>query len=91
MKYVAIVRRVLVPGVHKIAVIEDDQVRSIADLPAPDRVEIELDGFEDEPCMMYRYTAAGDCCGDTWHQCFEDAIHQANREYGLNRADFSPA
>ena len=41
--------------------------------------------------MMYRYTADGQFCGDTWHQSFEAAIAQAKYEYGLDRSDFSPA
>jgi hypothetical protein len=41
--------------------------------------------------MMYRYTADGRFCGDSWHQSFKDAIEQAKYEYGLDRADFKPA
>lgn len=60
-------------------------------MPDAHRVEIELDGFEAEPCMMYRYTADGQFCGDTWHESFEQALAQAKYEYGLDRCDFSPA
>lgn len=88
MKYVAIVTKVAVRGIHKLATIE---VRPLADLPDPHRVEIELDGSEAEACMMYRYTADGRFCGDSWHQSFEGAIEQAKYEYGLDRGDFKPA
>jgi hypothetical protein len=91
MKYVAIVSKVAVRGIHKLATIQDGDVRPLADLPDPHRVEIELDGSEAEACMMYRYTADGRFCGDTWHPSFEDAIEQAKYEYGLGRADFKPA
>ena len=91
MKYVAIVTKVAVRGIHKLATIEDGDVRVLADLPDPHRVEIELDGSEAEACMMYRYTADGRFCGDTWHQSFEDAISAAKYEYGLDRVDFKPA
>jgi hypothetical protein len=33
-------------------------------------------------CMMYRYRANGEFCGDTWHQSVEDAKLQAQFEYG---------
>jgi hypothetical protein len=91
MKYVAFVSKVLVRGIHRLSTIEDGQVRPIADLLEPQRVEIELDASEDEPCMMYRYTADGQFCGDTWHQSFEEAIAQEKYEYGLDRSDFSTA
>lgn len=90
MKYVAIVSKVAVRGIHKLATIEDGEVRDVADLPDPHRVEIELDGSEAEACRMYRYTADDRLCGDTWHQSFEDAIEQAKYEYGLDRLDFTP-
>jgi hypothetical protein len=91
MKYVAIVTKVVVRGIHKLATIGDGEVRPLADLPDPHRVEIELDGSEAEACMMYRYTADGRFCGDSWHQSFAGAIEQANYEYGLDRVDFKPA
>lgn len=56
MKYVAKVKRVLHEGIHRVNAIENDEVKAISHFPLPGRVEIELDGSEDEPCMMYRYT-----------------------------------
>lgn len=91
MKYVAIIAKVAVHGIHKQATIEGGEVRALIDLPEPHRVEIELDGSEAEACMMYRYTADGQLCGDTWHRSFEAAIDQAKYEYGLDRVDFKPA
>ncbi len=41
--------------------------------------------------MMYRYTAAGPVCGDTWHATFADALAQAAFEYGLAETDFREA
>lgn len=32
--------------------------------------------------FLYRFTAEGDPVGDTWHQTVEDAIEQAETEYG---------
>ncbi len=39
--------------------------------------------------MMYRYTDAGEICGDTWHPNLMDAFAQAEFEYGLSERDFS--
>ncbi len=88
MKYVARVIRVLHPGIHKIGTIRDDRPESVADMPLPNRVEIELDGGPDQGCMMYRYTDAGEFCGDTWHENLNEAIAQAEFEYGLGKQDF---
>jgi hypothetical protein len=33
--------------------------------------------------MLYRYQDDGTFCGDTWHETFEDAKHQALYEYGI--------
>ena len=48
------------------------------DLPFPQLLVIEsaTDGI-----FLYRYTAGGDACGDTWHQSIEDAREQASFEY----------
>ncbi|MDQ2703051.1 MAG: hypothetical protein M3Y70_09655 [Pseudomonadota bacterium] len=53
----------------------------------PDIVEIEPEPGK-ECCMMYRYTKAGEFCGDTWHEDLEAAFAQAEREYGLSASDF---
>lgn len=90
MKYVAKVKQVLRSDIHKIGAIENNEVKLVADLPLPDRVEIELDGSETEPCVMYRHTGSGEFCGDTWHETFEHALNQAEFEYGLKRDDFEP-
>ncbi|BAU46689.1 hypothetical protein SVA_0107 [Sulfurifustis variabilis] len=90
MKYIAKVRQVLRKDIHKLATIEDGEVKVIGPLPLPDRVEIELDGSETEPCKMYRYTEDDEFCGDTWHETFEYALDQAAFEYGLKREDFEP-
>lgn len=89
MKYIAEVTKVLHPRIHKIGTIENGQVKpTITRLPLPDRVEIELEGTSDEPCMMYRYTNSGEFCGDTWHENLQNAFLQAAYEYGLSESDF---
>jgi len=89
MKYVARVTEVLRTGIHKIGDIQDGEVRPVVDLPLPDRVEIEIKADRTmQPCMMYRYTDAGEFCGDTWHETLEDAFEQAEFEYGLFQRDF---
>ena len=88
MKYVARVKEVLASGIHMNGALENGRVRQASELPRPDRVEIEIDGTEAEPCMMYRYADDGSFCGDTWHQTFELALRQAAYEYGLARHDF---
>ena len=57
-------------------------------MPQADRVEIELEGSESDPCMMNRFTKDNEFCGDTWHENFDDALSQASFEYGLEREDF---
>ena len=66
---------------------DDGSVASGEALPIPDRAEIEVDDKSGN-CMFYRYTRNGSFCGDTWHQSLDDAIRQAEYEYGLVRGDF---
>jgi len=91
MKYIAQVKQVLHSGIHTIGAIENGDVKWISQLPLPDRLEIELDGAEAEPCMMYRYTNEGALCGDTWHESLDHAFQQAEHEYGLKHGDFERA
>ena len=75
------------PGIHKIGEIRDDKIVPTEDLPLPVRVEIEVEDPK-KPCMMFRYTKAGEFCGDTWHEDLENAFSQAEYEYGLLEKDF---
>jgi hypothetical protein len=86
--YIAKVKRVLRQNVHTVGAIVDGDIKTVASMSLPDRIEIELDGSEAEPCMMYRYTHDGHFCGDTWHETLEAAFQQAEYEYGLTRSDF---
>jgi hypothetical protein len=86
VKYAARVTQVL-HSINKIGGLVDGEVRAIADMPLPNRVEIVPDG-SDGSFVMYRYTSAGEVCGDTWHQTLKDAFDQATYEYGLREADF---
>ncbi len=88
MKYVATVTKVLKPGIHTVGALRDGEVVKVADLPHPHRLEIDLDGSPDQPCMMYRYTNSGESCGDTWLQTLAEAFAQAAFEYGLSERDF---
>jgi hypothetical protein len=90
MRYVARVTQVLQSGIHKLATVENGEVGASSDLPLPNRIEIELDGSESEPCMMYRYAHNDTFCGDTWHETFASALEQARFEYGLERDDLQP-
>ena len=90
MKYLARVRQVLRSGIHSVGELRDGQLHRIAELPTPDRVEIEMDDSPESACMMYRYTDTGAFCGDTWHATFADALAQAEFEYGLSSSDFQP-
>jgi hypothetical protein len=91
MKYVARVKQVLKTGIHQIGTIEGDDIVPVADMPLPTRIEIELEGGPDEPCMMFRYNDAGEDCGDTWHENLAQAFDQARFEYGLSEPDFFAA
>ena len=86
MKYVARVSSTLRPGIHAHGEIIDGEVRAGAELPLPDRVEIEANG--EGAFIMNRYTSAGEYCGDTWHRSLEDAFAQAALEYGLTDREF---
>lgn len=88
MKYVARVTQVLRTGIHKIGALVDGTIKPVAEMPLPDRVEIEFDGEPSQPCMMYRYTQAGEFCGDTWHETLQAAFEQSEYEYGLSERDF---
>jgi hypothetical protein len=87
MKYVARVKDILRPGVHKVGEIVNGEVSHVADMPRPARIEIEPEN-PDGPFFMYRYTAAGEPCGDTWHPTLEEAFAQAAFEYELTEHDF---
>ena len=90
-KFVVSVKRDLLPGIHKIGTFQKDEFRPVADLPLPNRVEIEMDGGRQDPCVMYRYTDGGEFCGDTWHENLDAAFDKAKSEYGLIEDDFSQA
>jgi hypothetical protein len=87
-KFVAQVVQVRHAGGHTVGAIVDRELCSLAEVPVPSRVEIEVQGGPEEPCMMCRYTAANEFCGDTWHESFSDAVSQAEYEYGLSESDF---
>ena len=87
MRYIARVNKVLRPGMHRVAQIVDGELTPVAVLPSPDRVEILVEPGETS-CFMYRFTRAGEVCGDTWHASFDDAVAQAHFEFGLERDAF---
>ncbi len=89
-RLIATVTNVLRPGIHKIGSIQDGELRAVADLPLASHIEIDMKGGPEDPCFLYRYTAAGEFSGDTWHLNLADAIDQASWEYGLTEEDFSP-
>jgi hypothetical protein len=88
VKYTAHVAQVLKTGIHVVGAVTDGEVHVLSQMPLADRVEIVLDGTPDGPAMMYRYTTAGEFCGDTWHQRLQHAFEQAEYEYGLQPEDF---
>jgi hypothetical protein len=82
------VKKIVRQGIHTVGAAVNGEVTAVADMPLPDRIEIELDGSETQPCMMYRYTDDNQFCGDTWHETLAAAFQQAEFEYGLTRNDF---
>jgi hypothetical protein len=88
MKYTARVTQVLQTGIHRVWTGRDGERDQFESLPAPQCVEIELDGSHEESCMMYRYRDDGRFCGDTWHENLEAAFRQAEYEYGLIMTDW---
>ncbi len=44
-----------------------------------------------EGYFLYRYTATGQSGGDTWHLTLDDALYQAQFEYGDRLTDWYPA
>ncbi len=91
MKYTARITQILKAGIHKIGTIADGEIKMVSEMSLPNFVEIELDGGDEEPCMMSRYTDAGEFCGDTWHETLKHAFRQAEFEYGLQESDFKVA
>ncbi len=91
-KYVANVKEIFRARIHAVGTVKDGEVLPIADLPLPlplpNRIEIELDGGRQEPCMMFRYTHCGEFCSDTWHENLDGVLAQALFEYGLTEDDF---
>ena len=81
MKYSAKVEQILQDGIHKVVVAFRDIEMIANNMPLPTRVEIEVGETGD--AMLYRYQDDGTFCGDTWHETFEDAKHQASYEYGI--------
>ena len=53
---------------------------------APDRMLPDADVVvlvgSDKEAMLFRYSAHGELCGDTPHGTVEEAMHQAELEYG---------
>ena len=86
MKYVARVRTVL-RNINKVGGLVEGEIRAVADMPLPDRVEI-IPEPADGSFMLFRYTKDGEDCGDTWHETLQDAFDQAAFEYGLAQSDF---
>ena len=82
MKYVAPVTRILQDGIHTVVTGFHENKFISAALPMPTRVEIEID--QAGHAMLYRYQNDGTFCGDTWHETLEDAMHQADYEYGIS-------
>ena len=89
IKYVAEVQRHLQTGIHKWAKTVNGELKVIREMPLADRIEIVIKKNENEPCYIYRYTKDGEFCGDTWHDSFQQALEEAEHEYGLKITDFS--
>jgi hypothetical protein len=51
-------------------------------LPQASVLVLEPDPDAGGAMMLFRYTGEGEFAGDTWHECIEDAKHQAAFEYG---------
>jgi hypothetical protein len=86
LKYVARVTQVL-HSINKIGGLVDGEIRPVADMPLPDRVEIVPEELG-ASYMMVRYTRSGEFCGDTWHETLQGAFEQAEYEYGLREGSF---
>ena len=88
MKYITKLKQLLQSDIHKIGTIENGELKNGGLIPQADRVEIELEGSEIDPCIMYRFAKDDEFCGDTWHENFAAALSQAAFECGLKREDF---
>ena len=87
MKHVARPREFKRPGMHTIGRVSGGELTKSGAMLLPDRVEIEPEPGGDH-YLLYRYTKAGEVCGDTWHEDLEAAFAQAEYEYGLTASDF---
>ncbi|MRH01198.1 hypothetical protein [Xanthomonas sontii] len=87
MKYSATLRLLKLKNIHLAAGDDHGEPIDAISMPMPDRIEIEVEpgtGY----CFLYRYTATGQFCGDTWHENLDAAFQQASFEYGLSPQDF---
>ena len=86
-KYGANVERVLRDGIHFVGEIVDGEAVEKYAMPQPKRVEIKYDD-QSGGWFLFRWTDERTFCGDTWHLSLEEAIGQAESEYGLSADDF---
>jgi hypothetical protein len=86
MRYFAHVAHVRRRGIHMLVTCSHTGEDIRSELPLPDRVELEVD--DDGCAMLYRYQNNGTFCGDTWHECIQDAHKQAFYEYEIQEHDW---
>jgi hypothetical protein len=88
VKIIARVNKVVVSGIQQWCIFDASGKAHFKDMPDPEFVEIEPDGGDGDPCMMYRYRDDGTFCGDTWHKNIAAAKHQAEYEYGIKATEW---
>jgi hypothetical protein len=71
---------------HYSADVVDGQVVKTDELPAPSWVEIHSEG---PYFYLLRLTEDGGCITDTWHQTLDEAMSQAQFEFGLEKGDWN--
>lgn len=87
MKLRAIVKGSTGKTKHTVGEFIEGKLVPITFLPVPSWVEISK---EDGAFYLFHFDAEGVCFADTWHRTLDEAKHQAEFEFGISEAEWTP-
>ncbi|MBI3818410.1 MAG: hypothetical protein HY286_06950 [Planctomycetes bacterium] len=85
MRRQAFIRKLTGRAVHLIGTIVEGELVPLAKCKTPVRVEISE---EDGAFFLFRFDLDNDCVADTWHKTLDEAMRQAEVEYGILESDW---
>lgn len=85
VKQIAVVKKILHANQFIGLPIEMSDASASKSMPSADFLVIE---GNEASYMLWRYTIDGGFAGDTWHASLDDAVYQANYEFGLIGGDW---